>query len=139
MLIISSQTAVASEPAESAFHYPTTRQNLKSFGIWRTTNHLQFPAAVLLDPCDDVFIGTIRPNQFETTPAIVQTMFDPLEQFGQNQLAAVAIRQTCPMNQNEQEQAQCIYNNVAFPARDLFIDIHTPLFSTFGGFDALTI
>src|SRR5512134_3295281 len=105
MLIISSQTAVASEPAESAFDHPTTRQDLKSFGIGRTTNNFQFPAAALFDPSDNIFISAIRPNQFETTPAIVKTMFDPLEQFGQNQFASVAIRNTCPMNQHHQEQA----------------------------------
>src|SRR5688572_23101609 len=139
MLIISSQTAVASEPAESTFHHPTTRQDLKSFGIRRTPNNFQLPAAVLFDPSDDVFISAIGPNQFETTPAIVKAMFDPLEPFGQNQLASAAIWQTRPMDQNEQEQAQGIYNDVAFASRNLFMDIHTTLFTTFGGFDALTI
>src|SRR5512134_1915821 len=139
MLIISSQTAVASQPAESAFHHPTPRQDLKSFGVRRTTNHFQLPAEMLFDPSDDIFISTIGPNQFETTPAIVKTMFDLLEQFCQNQLAAVAIWNTCSMDQNQQEQAQRIYNYVAFASRNLFIDIHTTLFTTFGGFDALTI
>jgi hypothetical protein len=66
-------------------------------------------------------------------------MFDPLEPFRQNQLASIAIRHTRSMNHHDQEQTQCIYNNVAFSSRDLFIDIHTTLFTTFRGFDALTI
>src|SRR5215212_367904 len=139
MFVIASQTAVASKPAKGAFHHPTTRQDLKSFGVWRTTNHFQFPAAVLFDPDADIFVSTIGPDQFETTPAIVKTMLDPLEQFCQNQLASIAIRQTRPMDQNQQEQAQSVDNNMTFASRNLFIDIHAAFFATFGGFDALAV
>jgi len=53
---------------------------------------------VLFDPSGNVFIGTIRPNQFETTPAIIEAALDPFEQFCQNKFAAIAIRDTCPMD-----------------------------------------
>src|SRR5512136_174109 len=66
-------------------------------------------------------------------------MFDLLEPFCQNQFASIAIWHTRSMNQHDQEQAQSIYNNMAFTSRNLFVDIHTTLFPTFGGFDALTV
>jgi hypothetical protein len=33
---------------------------------------------MLFDPGNDIFVSTIRPDQFETTPAIVKAMFDLL-------------------------------------------------------------
>src|SRR5574339_328184 len=91
MFIVTSQTTVTSQPAEGSFHDPAPRENLKSFGIWRSANNFEFPAAMWFDPGNDTFVGTIRPNQFETTPAIVKTMLDLLEQLCQNQLASVPI------------------------------------------------
>src|SRR6266508_4009513 len=43
------------------------------------------------------------------------------------------------MNQHQQEQAQSVYNNMAFASRDLFMNIDPPFFPAFGGFDALAI
>src|SRR5918993_6015635 len=102
MLVISGQTAVSSKPAESAFHHPAPRQDLKSFGIRRTTNHFQFPATVCFDPSDDIFVGTIRPDQFETTPAIVKAVLDPLEYLCDHKFAAGPIRNTRSMNEHQQ-------------------------------------
>src|SRR6266508_1813684 len=94
---------------------------------------------MLFDPSNDIFVSAIGPNQFETTPAIVNTMFDPLEQFCQHQLASIAIRQACPMDQHQQEQAQSVYNNMAFASRHLFMDIDASLFTTFGRFYTLAV
>ena len=91
MFVVTSQTAVTSQPAEGPFHDPTPRENLKSFGIRWTANNFELPATVLFGPGDDTFISAIRPNQFETTPAIVKTMLDLLEQLCQNQLTSVPI------------------------------------------------
>src|SRR5512138_2638034 len=139
MFIVSSQTAVASKPAEGAFYDPAPRQDLKPFGIRRTTHHFQFPATMLFDPGDDVFVSTIGPDQFETAPAVVKAMFDPLEQLCDHELATRPIRNTRSMHEHQQEQAQRVYNNMAFASRNLFMDIDTTFFATFGGFDALAI
>src|SRR5512139_3223902 len=89
MFVVTSQTTVASQPAKGPFHDPAPREDLKSFGIRWTANNFEFPATVLFGPGDDTFISAICPNQFETTPAIVKTMLDLLEQLCQNQLASV--------------------------------------------------
>jgi hypothetical protein len=89
MFVIASQTAAASKPAKGAFHHPAPRENLKALCMGWTTHYFQFPSAVLFDPNDDIFISAICPNQFETTPAIVQAVFDELEPFRQNQFASI--------------------------------------------------
>jgi hypothetical protein len=43
------------------------------------------------------------------------------------------------MNQNHQEQAQSVYNNVAFASWSLFVDIYTALLAAFRCLDALTV
>src|SRR6266498_704268 len=90
MFVVASQTAIASKPAEGAFDHPATRQDLKSFGVRRTAHHFQFPAEVLLDPGDDIFVSAIGPKHLETTPTSVTTMFDPLQPFCPTQRASVA-------------------------------------------------
>src|SRR5215216_6749726 len=101
MLVVASQTAIASKPAKGTFDHPAPRQDLKSFGVRRAADTFQFPAAVLFDPNNAILISAIRPNQFETTPTIVKTMLDPLKPFCDHKFAAVAIWNTRPMNQHQ--------------------------------------
>ena len=102
-------------------------------------HNFQSPSELLFDPGADVFVSAISPNQFEATPAIVDTMFDALEQPCQNKFAAMAIWNTRTMDNNEQQQAQSVYNNVAFASRNLFVDIYTTFFATFRRLYALAV
>ena len=75
MFVVSGQTTVASQPAKGTFYYPTSRQDLKSFGVRWTADHFQSPAAVLFHPNADIFVSAICPNYnpnvtyVEPTPA----------------------------------------------------------------------
>jgi len=59
------------------------------------------PSKLSLDLGDDIFISAIIQNQLETTPTIVDTIFDALEQPCQNEFAAIAIWNACPMNHHK--------------------------------------
>ncbi len=43
------------------------------------------------------------------------------------------------MDHDQQQQAQRIYNNMAFAPDHLFMDIYTPFFTTFGRFHTLAV
>lgn len=86
------------EPTESTLDYPTMRQDLKSFCVRWTTYDFHAPAKLLFDPSDNIFIGTFSPDQFETTPAVIDAVLDALKQFRQNQLATITVRNACPMD-----------------------------------------
>ncbi len=135
MFIITGKASVTSKPTKGAFNHPATRQDLKTFCVRRTARHFQLPAKVLFDPGGNIFISAICPNQFETTPTIIKTVLDPFKQFCQQQFPAVPIGNTGPMDQNQQEQTQCVYNDMSFPSRHLFVDIH----ATFPPSEVLTL
>lgn len=121
------------------FHYPSSRQHHKPLRLFRAADHLKHPAALLLHPTDNPGVCPIGPDQFQAAPAVVEAAFDPLKQLLQDQLAALAIRNASTVDDHQQQQAQCVYNDMSFATNDLLMHINAARLAAFTGFDTLAI
>src|SRR5947208_16584300 len=98
MFVISSQTAIAPQPAKGTFDDPTAWQALEAFHAGQASHDLDAPAELLSDIRDDVCIGGLSPHEFQPAPTIMDTALDLHEQLLHAQFARRAIRETGAMH-----------------------------------------
>src|SRR5215467_5905697 len=98
MFEVPTQTPIATQPAEGPFDHPAAGQDGKAFGIRRTTHDFHAPPKLFTDLSHNVFIGPIRPDQLEATPAIMHVTFAAGKERLQDELAPRAIGNACAMH-----------------------------------------
>ena len=117
-LIVFAKSTTTTEPSEGPFHDPTTRQNVKALDVVVTFNDLQYPAARLLHPIDQLSAVTaIRPNELQSRK-LVPCFFQDL-------LSTVSVLNVGRVNDHTQQQTDRIDQNMPFSAFYLFARIVT--------------
>ena len=82
--IVFAKSTTTTEPSEGPFHDPTTWQNVKALDVVAALDDLQYPAARLLHPLDQLSaVAAIRPNEFQSRKIAFC--------FFQNLLGAIAV------------------------------------------------
>jgi len=116
--IVFAKSTTATQPSEGPFHDPTAWQNVKSLGVVAAFDDLQYPAARLLHPIDQLStVAAIRPNELQSRKL-------PLC-FFQDLLGTVTVLNVGRVNDHTQQQTDCIDQNMPFPPLYLFARIIT--------------
>ncbi len=116
--IVFAKSTTTTEPSEGSFHDPTTWQNVKALDIVAAFDDLQYPAARLLHPIDQLSaVAAICPNELQSRKLV------PC--FFQNLLGTVAVLNVGRVNDHTQQQTNRIDQNMPFPTFYLFARIVT--------------
>ena len=110
--VVLAQPTTPTQPSQSAFYNPPTRQYLKSVAVWRPSDDLQHPATEGASPTDQLTsVGRIGPDQPE--PRV------PSRKFAQHQFGPVAVLDIRSVDNDRHNQAKCINYQMALAAGDL--------------------
>lgn len=132
-LIVLAQATVASEPAECAFDHPAAGQNLEALLARRSLYDIQGDIERFAHPIDQtsVLVNAISPDLLQAR--------NSLRQLEQHRLGAVIVLDVSGMNDNIQEIAYRIDDNVSFAAIDPLEGIKATLPTRFGCLDTLGV
>ncbi len=100
------------------------RKYLEASHVVASPDNFQYPPATLVNPVNQhARISAVSPDQLET--------FELPLQPAQHHLGTVAVLHVGRVNDDRQEQSQCVYDNMALATLDLLAGIVTanPLFS----------
>lgn len=116
-LIVFAQPSVFAQPAKGTLHYPAFRQNLKIMKV-ATFNNLNDPIELLLRPFNkETTITTISPDNSQTHTTAAKP--------AQNQLAARMVLNVRSMNNQSNDQAKRINQNMSFSPGNPFSGVIT--------------
>jgi len=111
IFVVLTQSPISSQPTESSFHHPTSRQHFKSCDIVAPPYNFQSPTGQAVKPSDQLSsIATIRPNQLESGKAI----FDSVKQ----QLGPVSVLDVRRMNHHRKHQSHRVYEKMPLATVD---------------------
>ena len=114
--IVLAQPTTTTQPSQSAFYNPPTREYLKSVAVWRPSDDLQQPATEDTSPIDQLTsVARIGPDQLE--PRVSS------RQFAQHEFGPVAVLDTRSVDDDRQKQAKRINYQMALAAGDLLARI----------------
>ena len=117
--VVLTQPTRPTQPSQSAFYNPPTRQHLKAVAVRRPSDDLQQPATEGTSPVDQLpSIGPIGPDQLE--PGV------PAHQCAQHQFGSVAVLDVRSVDDDRQKQAKRINYHMALAASDLLARIIAP-------------
>ena len=132
--VVAHQAAVPHQPAESSFHHPAAGQHFEALHVIRALDDLDFQlAAAGADPLRKrrATVATVHPEQLQPG----QPGQRALEQgFGSVALGGVSGR-----DQHAQHQAQCVHQQMALAAFDLFGGVVTHRAAVGVALDALAV
>lgn len=116
--IVFAKSTTTTKPSEGPFHDPTTWQNVKALDVVVPFDDLQYPAARLLHPIDQLSaVAAIRPNELQSRKLVLC--------FFQDLLGTVSVLNVGRVNDHTQQQTDRIDQNMPFPAFYLFARIVT--------------
>lgn len=132
-LIVLAQAAVASEPAECAFDHPSARQNLEPFLPRWSLYDIQGDIERFVYPIDQttLLVDAVSPDLLQAR--------NSLYQLEQHRLGAVVVLDVSGMNDNIQQIADRIDDDVSFAAIDPLESIKASLPTGLGGLDTLGV
>jgi hypothetical protein len=132
-LIVLAQATVASEPAECAFDHPAARQNLEAFLPRRSLYDIQGDIERFAHPIDQtsILVNAVSPDLLQVR--------NSLRQLQQRRLGAVVILDTSGMNDDVQQIAYCIDDDVSLASIDPLEGIKSSLPASFGCLDTLGV
>ena len=110
-LVIAAQPAELHQPGKGAFHHPATWQHHKALGTITTLDDLQRPTRKGGYPTKELTrIAPVGPKQTQTRKLARQPLAD--------QPGPVSVLDARTMNDHHEEQAQCVYSDVALAPLD---------------------
>ena len=114
--IVLAEPTRPTQPSQSAFYNPPTRQYLKSVAVWRSSDDLQQPTTEGTSPIDQLTsVARIGPDQLE--PRVLS------RKFAQHQFGPVAILDIRSVDDDRHKQAKRINHQMALAAGDLLARI----------------
>lgn len=125
------QHSASPEPREGSLHDPPARQDFEAFGLVRALDDFQRELSDLLQCAPQ-----LRPG----IAAIGEDMAQPRPRFEnglQDSWRAVAVLNVGGMDDEPDQQAERVNDDVALAAHDLLAGIKTPDSAAFGGLDRL--
>src|SRR5262245_54881934 len=139
MFKVATQPTIAPQPAKGALHHPPPGQYDKPLGVRGSAYHLQTPPKLLANIRRDVLVGPIGPDEFETTPTIMDVAFNLRKELAHDQFAARALGHARTMHDHGEQQSQHVNDKVALAAIGLLVHLHPSCLPAFGGLDTLTV
>ena len=116
--IVLAQPTVPTQPSQSAFYNPPTRQHHESVAVRRPSDDLQQPATEGISPIDQLTsVARIGPDQLE--PRV------PSRKFAQHQFGSIAVLDIRSVHDDSHNQAKRINYQMALAAGDLLARIIT--------------
>ncbi len=132
--VITHQTPLAHQPAESTLHDPAMGQDFEACEVIRTFDDLdgQFGAETL-DPLGEGFASVAAIHPQDPQPS------EPTQHPVQDHLCSVAFGDIGRTDGDAEHQPQSIHQQMPFSAFDPFTSVIANLTAVTGGFDTLTI
>ena len=129
--VFTAEPAEAAQPAEGAFHDPAVWQNHEPGLVIAAFDNLQFPTELLRGGFDELAgIAAIGPDFFESSLA---------SRRGEHEFRSVAILHAGGRDDDRDEQAQCLDQNVAFAALHFLARVVAALAARLGGLGGLAV
>ena len=116
LLVIFAQSPASSQPSQSTFNHPTTRQHLKTMTVFRTPHNLQNPATNCTCPIHQgSSIGRICPDQLKPG--------ESPQELSQHKLGSITVLNVSSMDHNSQQQTYGVDYDVSLASFNLLTRI----------------